>query len=409
MVVGLTAPRSESSVDAVETLSNRSAEAERRELVREQSLEIVRESLELVRESLELQEQEHESAEAAPATTDEGPVTSRVETLTFDLPQAFRDAAADSAVNIRAIESVKQADADSSSPVVIASPTPSEAHALSMPTPDEMSIPPMGDLSVEPIADRFFSEGELVAARHIDAMHDADHEEWDERAHTSVRKSLPEVVQRRARFAKYVRWAVGGAAVVCLAALARTALPTSAPAESPLASSRAALEAREAPVAKAAAAAVEAEPVAAPVVAVPAPAPAALEPAKVTDPEPAAAPATAGAEAPVAAAAAATNVAASAAAAPAAVAPAAVAPAADKTALQEKNDARRALERGKVADAIAAGERSVALDATDGEAWLLLGAAYQEKGNNAEARRCYTACIKEGKRGPVGECRAMLR
>jgi hypothetical protein len=27
----------------------------------------------------------------------------------------------------------------------------------------------------------------------------------------------------------------------------------------------------------------------------------------------------------------------------------------------------------------------------------------------AEARRAYTACTKEGKRGPIGECRAMLR
>ena len=51
----------------------------------------------------------------------------------------------------------------------------------------------------------------------------------------------------------------------------------------------------------------------------------------------------------------------------------------------------------------------MALDPTDGEAWLLLGAAYQEKGLNAEARRAFTSCLKEGKRGPMGECRAMLR
>lgn len=80
-----------------------------------------------------------------------------------------------------------------------------------------------------------------------------------------------------------------------------------------------------------------------------------------------------------------------------------------KTALEEKKDCQRALDRGKAKDAIAAGERSVALDPTDGEAWLLLGAAYQESGKGGEARRCYTACIKEGKRGPKGECAAMLR
>ena len=208
-------------------------------------------------------------------------------------------------------------------------------------------------------------------------------------------------MQRRARFAKYVRFAVGGAAVLCLAALARTVIPSSAPAGS----ASLALESRETPVVKAAAAAVAAEPVktesvAAPVVAIPAAAPGAAEaiaePVKTAEPEPVKAPE------PTAA----TTTAAATAATPAADAPAV---ASDKTAVQEKNDSRHALERGKLGDAIAAGERSVALDPTDGEAWLLLGAAYQEKGKNADARRCYSACVKEGKRGPVGECRAMIR
>jgi Flp pilus assembly protein TadD len=84
-------------------------------------------------------------------------------------------------------------------------------------------------------------------------------------------------------------------------------------------------------------------------------------------------------------------------------------PTSDKTALEEKNDARRALERGKVTESIEAGERAVALDPQDGEAWLLLGAAYQEKGKLGDARRCYAACLKQGKRGPLGECQAMLR
>ena len=49
------------------------------------------------------------------------------------------------------------------------------------------------------------------------------------------------------------------------------------------------------------------------------------------------------------------------------------------------------------------------LDATDAEAWLILGAAYQEKGNIAEARRAYASCVKEGKTGPRTECAKMLR
>jgi Flp pilus assembly protein TadD len=76
---------------------------------------------------------------------------------------------------------------------------------------------------------------------------------------------------------------------------------------------------------------------------------------------------------------------------------------------KEKITSRTSLERGKLADAIEAGERSVALDPTDGEAWLILGAAYQQKGNSKEARRCYKACVEQGKRGPRGECGAMLR
>jgi tetratricopeptide (TPR) repeat protein len=366
-MVGHAAPRAE------EVAKLDGAEAHRLELVREQSLEIVRESLELVRESLE--NEEHDEPELDR--------TARVETLTFAVAEApssdFDDPADD-------VESVNAATV---TPVKAESRA---SHVTSLPTPEEMSIPPVGDLSVEPIADRFFSEGELVAAR---ADHEA--EEWDERANKAVRKSLPEVVQRRARFAKYVRWAVGGAAVLCLAAVARSALPPSAPPSSGASASLSQGTRLEAPASKAASVAVvapaapavvaaepvtTAEPVSAPVVAVPA----AVAPAAA--PEPAAA-------APVAAA--------------PADAPAAPAVAtSDKSALQEKNDSRRALERGKLADAIAAGERSVALDPTDGEAWLLLGAAYQEKGKNADARRCYSSCVKEGKRGPLGECRALI-
>ncbi len=378
VVVGLTAPRSEESLDT------RAAESERLELVRERSLEIVRESLELVREELQERDAQFEQEAHADTNVDAAPVETRAETLSFDPPETFHDApdSGPGAQPVTVRPSVRVNEETHDEEPIDASPLPGgrvHGPSLTVLTPDEMSIPPVGDLSVEPIADRFFSEGELVAAR----VHGNDEsEDWDQRAHKSVRKSLPEVVQRRARFAKYVRWAVGGAAVVCLAALARTAVPPSASGSGERASAaRASLEAApvaatvspEAPVAppveKAAAAEVVQAPdsVAAPVVAVP-----------TAEPTPA-------------------------------PTPAAAAGGDEKTALQEKNDSRRALERGKIADAIAAGERSVALDPTDGEAWLLLGAAYQEKGNNAEARRCYSSCIKEGKRGPVGECRAMIR
>jgi tetratricopeptide (TPR) repeat protein len=80
-----------------------------------------------------------------------------------------------------------------------------------------------------------------------------------------------------------------------------------------------------------------------------------------------------------------------------------------KSAAQEKRTAQSFLDQGAFAKAVEAGEHSVALDPADGEAWLLLGAAYQSMGKGAEARRTFTSCVAEGKRGPINECRAMLR
>jgi tetratricopeptide (TPR) repeat protein len=79
-----------------------------------------------------------------------------------------------------------------------------------------------------------------------------------------------------------------------------------------------------------------------------------------------------------------------------------------KTAWQEKQAAKAALERGANGAAVAAGERAVGLDSSDAEAWLVLGGAYQAMGNIGQAKRCYKACVAQGKKGPVGDCRDML-
>ena len=39
----------------------------------------------------------------------------------------------------------------------------------------------------------------------------------------------------------------------------------------------------------------------------------------------------------------------------------------------------------------------------------ILGAAYQQKGDWKDARRCYKSCLDEAVRGPKAECAAMLR
>jgi hypothetical protein len=76
---------------------------------------------------------------------------------------------------------------------------------------------------------------------------------------------------------------------------------------------------------------------------------------------------------------------------------------------EAKRLAQRELEKGHTEKAIEAGERSVALDATDAEAWLILGAGYDQRRAYAEARRCFATCVQQATRGPRGECAALLR
>ena len=78
-------------------------------------------------------------------------------------------------------------------------------------------------------------------------------------------------------------------------------------------------------------------------------------------------------------------------------------------ALVARRTSQGALERGNAKASIEAGEQSVALDPTDAEAWLILGAAYQARGTYPEARRCFSSCVHIATRGPRGECAALLR
>jgi hypothetical protein len=225
-----------------------------------------------------------------------------------------------------------------------------------------------------------------------------DEEERDPRM---ALKLTPLVAQRRAHLTKYVKMAVAGASVLCLAALvkvavARSSADTGARRTAPVAAAVApppqtAVAVAPTPVAPAAPAT---EPV-------PSATQTAAAPATPPPPPAETAPAAPPADTTTAAAASAAPPSDTAGAAPAASEPD------PKAAAKEKSTCRAALERGKLADAIEAGERSVSLDPTDSEAWLILGAAYQEKGNMKDARRCYRACIEQGKRGPKYECMAM--
>jgi Flp pilus assembly protein TadD len=80
-----------------------------------------------------------------------------------------------------------------------------------------------------------------------------------------------------------------------------------------------------------------------------------------------------------------------------------------KAATREKSRSQAALESGRLGEAIASGERSVQLDPGDAEAWLILGAAYQSKGDLKGATRAFRGCLDQANRGPKGECAAMVR
>ena len=289
---------------------------------------------------------------------------------------------------------------------------------------DDGSVPPMGDLDTE-----FF-------ARATDSW-----EPGAELYETEATPPNPRLIalksmaarRRRAQFAKYVTAAVGVCGVICLTAMVKLVVSRAAgtdesdtqatahamivtePAAPPNAPSSGPAPSQAAPIpqpaeAPAVAAAVPVEPQArasaASVPSVEAPA----SPPPLQGAPPVTAPADNAAPNAAAVTAAVTN------AQPASAsetssspsgAPATADSAAEAAAAREV--ARKELSRGHARQSIEAGERSVALDPTDGEAWLVLGAAYQSKGAVADARRCFRACVSQAKRGPRGECSAMLR
>jgi hypothetical protein len=269
-----------------------------------------------------------------------------------------------------------------------ATPAPVTRAAHVEPDEDDESIPPTSGDALDEHDERFFAEGEAaslraaeveVEARRVagrgstrpayDSLHEALHE-----LQPPPRTVSPE---RRRKLTNYVKAAVAVSAVLCVAAAVRVGF-TNATASEPARVAAASVAAPPPPVSE--------------------PAPAAPTPLAAPIPPPPAAPA-----APPAAQ------------APAAETPAPTASAAvleptvpTKSAKEEKADARRLLERGRAKDAAAAAQRSVDIDPTDGDAWLLLGAAHQELGHGADAHTAFVACVKQGKRGEIGECRAML-
>ncbi len=266
-----------------------------------------------------------------------------------------------------------------------------EANAGGETAPPNVIGPERDDLSFPPVD---FDAG--FFARPQRASHELA-EEWV-RDPAAVLIASPLAKRRRAQLKKYVSLAMGLASAVCLAALVKGALTSPEGGSSPqthfsAAAERVRLSLPE-PVAEQQRALQPTAPT--PELAVPAPAAPAQElvaPAPATPAPELVAPAPA-------------------APAPELVAPAPAAPATEPLAHQEaktgnetpapdpgeavkqKRASRLALERGRTAASIEAGEHAVRLDPLDADAWLILGAAYQQKGDLAEARRCYKACAE---------------
>jgi hypothetical protein len=324
---------------------------------------------------------------------------------------------------------------------------------------DDVSVPPVGVDHVDHVDHGFFD---------TDIHHLSDAADLDTRDPKAVLKRSQAMVVRRAHLTKYVTATMGVALALCLVALVKTAMtgnttgdkaaraeslpqgastvtapvdptPTTAQAPSPPAAAAvsapaesAAAQAQGAPAATETAAPTQAP--AADSVAVtgqaapPANPPAAADPPKPSEPVAAAAPAeptppappqptttpVQAAQAPQPPPATATitttqpAAAATAAGAATTSATSAVVANTGASASREKEHARAALERSSLVESIGAGERSVALDPTDAEAWLILGAAYQARGDARNASRCFKSCIDRSTHGPKGECAAML-
>ena len=229
--------------------------------------------------------------------------------------------------------------------------------------------------------DRFLSQPAVSARNDTPVEELYELESPESLARLRALQSAP-VQARRRYLMRYVASAVGVASFIGLAALVRVALAPAHAAEA--AETHSVMEARGATMAMEAPAEIaQAEPVADP----PAVASAQAAPAAEASPSASAA---APADAPAADG----------------TAPTEPDPAAARAAKQE---AQHAIDKGHLHQAIDAAERSVALDPTDAEAWLILGAADQAVGRYGKARHAFSSCKEKATHGPRSECVALLR
>ncbi len=79
----------------------------------------------------------------------------------------------------------------------------------------------------------------------------------------------------------------------------------------------------------------------------------------------------------------------------------------DETAKKLIRRVEQLLDRGRNDDAIEAATQYVTARPEDAYGYLLLGAAYEQKGQRKQAREIYTECARKAKGRSLGECRAL--
>jgi tetratricopeptide (TPR) repeat protein len=231
--------------------------------------------------------------------------------------------------------------------------------------------------SLDALDEAFFQQAEAMEEEARAKMESFPPVAEDLSAQAKVQPPSPAVLARRTKFRKLVAAVVAAGALFVVGGIGKSLLSRSAVAAEP-ATHTAAVAAEgpaAAPLAEPAAAPI-AEPVAVPV-AVPEPK-ATAEPVAIAAPEPVAAQATAEAQ--------------------------------EKAAGGVENpraEALKLLNRGKLKEAIPMASAAIQQEPDHALGYLYLGAALQDSGKHRDAVAAYSDCVRNAKKGPVWECRAM--
>ncbi len=229
-------------------------------------------------------------------------------------------------------------------------------------------------VSLDALDEAFFQQADAMEEEARAQMESFPPVAEDLSAQAKVQPPSPAVLARRSKFRKLVAAVVAAGALFVVGGIGKSLVSRSAVAAEPAAQTAAV--AAEEPVAEPAAAPI-AQPVAAPI----------AQPvaARVAEPITAAEPVAAATPEPVAAE-----------------------PKAElETQENPRAQALKLLNRGKLKEAIPMASAAIQQEPDHALGYLYLGAALQDSGKHRDAVAAYSDCVRNAKKGPVWECRAM--